>query len=142
MQSSETSIAGKYVHPLLKPSSSLAFLIVALFLYAYVDTSIWLWHYWIDEQNWQFIVPIAFIYMLWERQDLYSGLKREPNILWGGLLLSLACVMLVVGEVSSTQTVREVSMVVSIFGMVFMFFGTRYVLSRLRGVVRVWDLGP
>jgi len=129
MQSSETSIAGKYVYPLLRPTSFLVVLIIALFSYAYADTAIWLWHYWVDEQNWQFIVPIAFVYMLWERQDLYSGLNREPNLLWGGLLLSLACVMLVVGEVSSTQTVREVSMVVSIFGMVFMFFGTRYVVN-------------
>jgi EpsI family protein len=129
MQSSVTSITGKYVYPFLKPSSFLAVLIIALFLYAYEDTAIWLWHYWIDEQNWQFIVPIAFVYMLWERQSLYSDLKREPNILWGGLLLSLACVMLVTGEVSSTQTVREVSMVVSIYGMVFMFFGTRYVVN-------------
>jgi EpsI family protein len=129
MQSYVTSITAKYVYPLLKPTSFLAVLILALFLYAYADTAKWLWHYWIDEQNWQFIVPVAFVYMLWERKDLYSDLEREPNILWGGLLLSLACVMLVTGEVSSTQTVREVSMVIGIYGLVFMFFGTRYVVN-------------
>ena len=122
-------MAGKYVDALFKPSSVLVVFLIAIFGYAYADTAIWLWHYWIDEQNWQFLVPIAFVYMLWERQDLYSGLKREPNILWGTLLLGLACVMLVIGEVSSTQTVREVSMIVSIFAMVFMFFGTRYVVN-------------
>ena len=129
MQSSKTSITGKYAYPLLKPSVLLIVILITLFSYAYADTAKWLWNYWIDEQNWQFIVPIAFVYMLWERQDLYSGLKREPNIIWGGLLLLLACAMLVIGEVSSTQTVREVSMVVSIFAVVFMFFGTRYVVN-------------
>ncbi|HEC26128.1 MAG TPA: EpsI family protein [Gammaproteobacteria bacterium] len=129
MQSSETSITDKYISPLLKPSSFLIALIVVLYSYIYADTVKWLWDYWVVEQNWQFLVPVAFVYMLWDRQDLYSGLKREPNILWGTLLLLVASVMLVTGDVSSVQMVREVSMVVSIFAMVFMFFGTKYVVN-------------
>jgi exosortase len=129
MQSSETPITRKYVYPFSIRSSFLVFLIVILLCYVYADTAKWLWHYWTVEQNWQFIVPIAFIYMLWDRQDLYSGLKREPNILWGALLLSLACATLIVGQVSSTQTVREISIVVSVFALVLLLFGTKYVLN-------------
>ena len=100
-----------------------------LFFYVYADTAKWLWRYWVDEQNWQFIVPVAFVYMLWDRRDLFSGLKREPNILWGALLLSLACAALVIGQVSSTQTVREVSIVLSIFALVLLLFGSKYLLK-------------
>ena len=118
---------GKYASPLSIRNSLIFIIFVALFFYVYADTAKWLWHYWTVEQNWQFVVPIAFIYMLWDRQDLYSDLTREPSIPWGALLLSLACMLLIIGQVSSTQTVREVSLVLSIYALVFLFFGTQYV---------------
>jgi len=129
MQSSATQVISKHAYPFWKWSGLLIFLMTGLFFYVYADTAKWLWRYWVVEQNWQFIVPVAFIYMLWDRRDLFSGLKREPNILWGALLLSLACAALVIGQVSSTQTVREVSIVLSIFALVLLLFGSKYLLK-------------
>jgi len=98
-----------------------------LFYFAYADTFKELWHYWTEGYNWQFIIPIAFLYMLWDRSDLVSGLKREPNIFWGALLLSLACATLIAGQVSSTHSLREISIVLCIFALVLLLFGSKYV---------------
>ena len=129
MSTSVTSVTGKNESPRWVWSCVLILLVAVLLCYVYADTAEWLWHYWVDEQNWQFIVPVAFVYMLWDRSDIFSGLKPEPNIVWGALLLSMACAILIVGQVSSTQTVREVSVVLSIFSLVLLLFGTRYILK-------------
>jgi len=104
--------------------------IVALFFYAYADTIKWLWHYWIKEQNWQFLVFFAFLYMLWERKESFLTLERIPNVPWGATLLALACAILIAGQVSGTQSLRELSLIISIFGLVLLLFGRHY-LHRL-----------
>ena len=103
--------------------------ILVLFGYSYSETVIWLWHYWIKEQNWQFLVPVAFVYMLWDRRDelILALKKRSPNIPGGAALLSVACAILVAGQISSTQNLRETSIVLSIFALVLLLFGTNYV---------------
>jgi EpsI family protein len=105
----------------------LLFCIAGLFAYAYLDTFKELWYYWIEGYNWQFVVPIAFVYMLWDRKDLYVGLSREPSILSGAVLLAAGCGLLVIGQLSSTHSLREASIIVNVFGLVLLLFGTKYV---------------
>ena len=105
----------------------LLILIAGLFSLAYLDTFRELWHYWIEGYNWQFVVPLAFVYMLWDRRDLYEGLPREPSILTGISLLLAGCCLLAVGQLSSTHSLREISIIVNVFGLTFLLFGDRYV---------------
>ena len=107
--------------------TSRTLIIAGLFSLAYLDTFRELWHYWIEGYNWQFVVPIAFVYMLWDRKDLYEGLQREPSILPGLVLLLAGCSLLVVGQLSSTHSLREISIIVNVFGLVFLLFGNTYV---------------
>jgi len=100
---------------------------VLLLALAYWDAFNGLWNYWIEGYNWQFLIPIAFVYMLRERRDLYAGLTRQPNVPVGTLLLVLACAMLVAGQLSSTHGLRELSMLVTAFALTFLFFGNQYV---------------
>jgi exosortase len=101
--------------------------LVLLLGLAYWDAFGGLWNYWIEGYNWQFLIPVAFVYMLRERRDLYAGLTRQPNVPVGTLLLVLACAMLVAGQLSSTNGLREASMLVTAFALTFLLFGNRYV---------------
>lgn len=101
--------------------------IAVLFVYAYAETFRWLWHYWIKEQNWQFLVFAAFLYMLWDQKESISRLQRKPGFFWGSALLLLGCALLLAGQVSGTQSLRELSLVVSIFALVLLLFGASYV---------------
>jgi exosortase len=101
---------------------------VALLLgLAYADTFKGLWQYWIGDYNWRFLIPLAFVYMLRERRDLYAGLTRQPNIALGTILLAAGCLLLIAGQVSSTHTLREASVMVSVFALVILFFGVSHV---------------
>jgi len=101
--------------------------LVLLLALAYWDAFKGLWNYWIEGYNWQFLIPVAFVYMLRERRDLYAGLTRQPNVPVGAVLLVLACAMLIAGQVSSTNGLREASMLVTAFALTFLLFGNRYV---------------
>jgi len=100
--------------------------LVVLLGIAYADTFRWLWYYWTQGENWQFLIPIAFLYMLRERQDLYADLTRRPNVLLGTLLLIVGCAMLVAGQLSSTNALREASIVVNLFALTLLYFGASY----------------
>ena len=117
----------KKVAALLNVQTIMFAVIAVLLALAYMDTFTELWKYWTEGYNWQFLVPIAFLYMLWERKDLYVGLTRKPDILPGLLLLILGCVLLVAGQLSSTQSLREISIIINVFGLVFLLFGKTFV---------------
>ncbi|MGD8874784.1 MAG: exosortase W [Gammaproteobacteria bacterium] len=102
-------------------------IITTLFAYAYSETFVWLWHYWVKEQNWQFLVFVAFLYMLWDQQESIRQLQRNPSLPWGSVLLVVGCAILLAGQISGTQSLRELSLVVSIFGLVVLLFGPNYV---------------
>jgi len=102
-------------------------LLAVLFAYAYAETFSWLWYYWIKEQNWQFLVFGAFLYMLWDQQESIRQLHRNPSLLWGSALLVLGCAILLAGQISGTQSLRELSLIVSIFALVLLLFGPNYV---------------
>ena len=107
-------------------SGVLFYLIPVAFYLAYADTFKELWHYWNDGQNWQFLIPVAFVYMLWDRRDLFAGLEIKPNILWGSLLLVGSIAMLIAGQVSYTHSLREISVVVTVFSLVLLLYGPHY----------------
>jgi len=108
--------------------SGLLFILVpAAFYLAYADTFKELWFYWNEGQNWQFLIPLAFVYMLWDRRDLYLRLEIRPNILWGSLLLVFSIAMLIAGQISYTHTLRELSVVFTVFSLVLLLFGPQYI---------------
>jgi exosortase len=69
---------------------------------------------------------IAFIYMLWERKELFLTTARKPSISWGVPLLLMACLLLVAGQASNTQALSEMSFASSIIAMVILLFGTEF----------------
>lgn len=105
----------------------LFYLLPVAFYFTYASTFKELWHYWNAGQNWQFLIPVAFLYMLWDRRDLFSQLEVKPNILWGSLLLVFSIAILIAGQVSFTHTLRELSVVFSVFSLVLLVFGTQYI---------------
>lgn len=108
----------------LAVSLALLLLVTLAFLAAYADTLAELKYYWFEGYNWQFLIPVAFVYMVWERRDVLQGVEFRPSIVTGSILLVGSILLLVAGQVSSTQSLREVSIVAAIFSLVTLLFGT------------------
>ena len=107
----------------------LLLLVPVAFYLAYADTFKELWFYWNEGQNWQFLIPVAFVYMLWDRRDLFLPLEIRPNILWGSLLLVFSIAILIAGQISYTHTLRELAVVFSVFSLVLLLFGSQYIVT-------------
>jgi exosortase len=122
-----TRSANPFVNAPFSLSGLLLYLVPIAFYLAYANTFKELWHYWNAGQNWQFLIPVAFVYMLWDRRDLYSTLEIRPNILWGTLLLGCSIAILIAGQISYTHTLREISVVITVFSLVLLLFGSEYV---------------
>ncbi|MDX2456250.1 MAG: exosortase W [Gammaproteobacteria bacterium] len=116
-----------FVNASFSISGALLYLVPVTFYLVYADTFNELWHYWNDGQNWQFLIPVAFVYMLWDRRDLLVGLEIKPNILWGSSLLVGSIAILIAGQISYTHSLREISVVVTVFSLVLLLFGTQYI---------------
>ncbi|RWX47078.1 exosortase [Candidatus Electrothrix aarhusensis] len=69
---------------------------------------------------------IAFLYMLWERKDLFLTTARKPSISWGVPLLFISSLLLVTGQASNTQALSEMSFASSIIAIVVLLFGTDF----------------
>jgi len=110
-------------------SGLLFYLVPVAFYLAYADTFKELWFYWNEGQNWQFLIPLAFLYMLWDRRDLFLQLEIRPNIPWGSLLLVFSLAILIAGQISYTHTLRELAVVFSVFSLVLLLFGRRYIVT-------------
>ena len=111
------------LRPLGSVSGVLLLAIAIAFYFAYSDTFSELEYYWVEGYNWQFLIPIAFVYMLWERRELFYRLEYRPSSSIGGILLILSCIVLVAGQVSTTQALREISIVASMFALTALLLG-------------------
>ena len=117
------------LNSLLSFRAFLLLCIGVLFLAAYSETISELWYYWIAGSTWQFLIPIAFLYMLWDRKDTYISLQINPSFVLGTLFLIVTSAILVVGQLSSTHSLREISIVLSVFALVLLLLGASYVRS-------------
>ena len=125
MSRSVTTIA----HRVFTVPGLLFLLVPVAFYLAYADTFRELWFYWNEGQNWQFLIPLAFIYMLWDRKELFLELAVRPSILWGTLLLVFSMAVLIAGQISYTHTLRELAVVFSVFSLVLLLFGRQYIVT-------------
>ena len=121
--------------------------IAAAFLAAYYPTLQKLGDYWAANETYSygFLVPAISGYLIWLRWDHLRGLPRSASILAGGGVLAFGLLMMIAGRVSSTNLMEELSLPVSIFGVVLLVFGRRitqsltFPLLYLLTMVPFWD---
>ena len=124
--SSSSSRASRFadsLRPLLSLPGLLLLLLAGAFYLAYDDTFAELETYWVEGYNWQFLIPIAFVYMLWERRDIFQQMQYRPNLMAGSALLVLSCLLLTAGQLSSTHALRELSIISTLFALSLLLLG-------------------
>jgi EpsI family protein len=104
-----------------------ALAVSAAFLAAYYPTLQKLTDYWASSEMYSFgfLVPLISGYLLWLRRDRLRELPRSPSLVLGGLVLGAGVLTLIVGRLSSINLLEELSLPVSIVGVVLLVFGRR-----------------
>ncbi len=83
---------------------------------------------WIDRPSYShgFLIPFISLYVIYSNRDKLVQFSIKPNI-WGGLLLTItACLMLLIGKISSVEILLRMSILFIIPGVLLMLLGTNY----------------
>ena len=123
-------------------------LLSTTFLIVYSDTILLFVRTWLGRDNYShgFLIPFISLYFVWRKRASLSYVPIQPSIL-SGLLVTLAGgLMLIMGKVSGTAVIQQVSILVFIPGLVLMLLGGNFLkvlalpLSYLILMVPILDL--
>ncbi len=107
----------------------LPLLVGVLVFAAYWDGLAELWRRWSVQPEYShgFLIPLVVMYILWEKKNLIRYATSPP--IWSGLiLLAIAMLMLLVGEISALYLFIHYSLIVFLIGTSLLMIGkaTRY----------------
>lgn len=101
-------------------------LLVFLFCYSGVFTTLastW-WNNTVYSHG--FLIPFISAYLIWLRRRQLSAIKYSPSLLPGLAVLTLGLMMHAVGHAGGVEVLQEVSIIVTISGIVLMFLGAGF----------------
>jgi EpsI family protein len=102
-------------------------LVAAAFGATFFSTVLWMVHTWFSQRGAHGPVIAAIsLYMIWSRRDQLRRLTAEPKELWGSLVLTLGCMMLLAGKLSSLLLLQDVPFIVVLLGLVLLLGGVAY----------------
>jgi exosortase len=123
-------------------------IVLGVFGFCYADVFRILWIQWnTNEANSHgFLIPWISLYVLWVRRERLATLRPDP-VWWAGLLLLVPSLgVLLVGRIVGVVGLQEVSIVVSLWGLVLLLIGWRglrelwFPIAYLLFMMPIWDL--
>ena len=105
--------------------------LTAAFLLVYYPTLEKLSGYWATNETYSFgfLVPVISAYLIWLRRERLQRVRWSPSFLAGGLILGAGLATLILGRLSSINMLEEVSLPISIYGLVLLIFGAQLTRS-------------
>ncbi len=102
-------------------------LAVVLFI-AYLPVLIELVQRWYHDDNYShgFLVPLVSAYLLWRKRDELAQAPRSTNW-WGAVAVFVGMALFLIGNAGSEYFTVRLSLVVTIFGLVWLNFGNQIV---------------
>lgn len=100
-----------------------AFLVAIPFLYT--DALINLWERWLTETEYGhgMLIPLVSLYIAWDRRE--EILRRAGAAsAWGPLLILLALLALIIGEISALFALKQISLVLLLLGLAYAWLGS------------------
>lgn len=124
------------------------FAFLALFALCYGGVVTTLVHQWTSNTmySYAFAVPIISAYMVWHRSRELKQIEPIPDYWLGASLTTAGLAMLVLGRLGALMAVQELSLIVTLAGLVFLLFGRAVVrrlwvpIGYLLFMIPIWDV--
>lgn len=122
-------------------------LIAASFVYCYYGVITTLVSFWRSNPVYShgFLIPLISLYLAWLKRDSLKRLEPSPELFLGSCVFVGSVLVLVVGKVASVMVIQELSLVVSIAGVVLFVLGRDFFrvllfpIAYLAFMIRFWD---
>jgi EpsI family protein len=97
-----------------------------------------------------FLIPFISLYMLRDRHDRIAATPVRPDVVGGCLVLAFGLMALVLGDVGSMTALEQLSLLISVTGVVLLLFGRAmlrqvwFPIAYLLFMIPVWEVatGP
>ena len=97
------------------------------FIGVYYETIARLIKGWFTYQNSHGMLIMGMsLYMIWIKRHQFSQLPMRSNILAGLSLTILGCLMHLAGKLSSTVRLQDISLIITLMGLVWLLWGSYY----------------
>gem|GEM_PF-282150 len=125
----------------------LGLLLIGSFLLCYAQAIRALVRFWWnnDTYSYGFVIPWISLYLVWVRRKRLTAIPVLPNPLWGLPICLGGIVLLVLGKAGGINVLQELSLLVTLLGIVLLLLGHRilrsiwFPLAYLFLMVPVWD---
>lgn len=122
-------------------------LLAGVFIFFYAKTFSMLANAWLHNSNYSHgvLVPVISLYLIWLRKEMLLEAGAAPNYLLGLPLTAAGVFMALLGQAGSVAVVQELSIVVSITGLVLLILGTGvlkilwFPIAYLLFMLRFWE---
>jgi EpsI family protein len=106
-------------------------ILIAVSVFAYYPVILSLTRTWSGRNDYShgfFVLPIS-LYFVWHGREKLKHIPIQPCILGGIIPTIIGSLMLLLGRISSVNTVQQISTIIILPGLVLMILGTRYLRS-------------
>ena len=99
-----------------------------------------------DMYSYGFLIPCISLYLIWVRRERLSRIQFHPNYIGGSIVLIFGLFMLLTGHAGSVMTIQEISLIVTITGVVLLLLGRGFLkalwlpIAYLLLMLPVWDI--
>jgi exosortase len=128
----ETAASGHSAPPIPRPPGWQMAVVAALSVWLYFPTMVHLAAQWSHDPNFShgFFVPLFSAFVIWQERGKFSALPLQPS--WSGfVVIALAMVLLITGQLGAELFLARVSLVLLIAGLVALFLGWNYLRAAL-----------
>ncbi|MCL4493080.1 MAG: exosortase W [Nitrospirae bacterium] len=105
-----------------------AALLASVLIFAYFDTLSFIVRIWLHRDGYShgFLVPFISLYFIYADRNRLKQIPVLPNIPGGMALLLGGCLMLLLGDIGSVSMIQQISLIVTLSGLVVILSGMRY----------------
>ena len=109
-------------------SSAIYYFPVAIaFVFVQSSTFSWMLQNWFSYRGSHGPVILGIsLYMIWTKRKEILNLNIQPNLLLGAAITGIGCLMLISGVFSSILILQYISLIATLFGLVWLMFGANY----------------
>jgi EpsI family protein len=125
----------------------LGLVLTAAFLFCYMDVLIGMGRQWwnISFYSYAFLIPGISAYLVWARRDQLWTVQPRPAYVTGTVITAAGLSALMLGRAAGVQTVQQMSLLITVPGIVLFLFGWRVLkvlglpIAFLGFMIPVWD---
>lgn len=118
--------------------------VAAAFLFCYAPVLLGMVRQWwnISFYSYAFLVPIVSAYLVWIRRDQLLAVKPQPHYMVGTVLVAGGLLALIVGRVGSVQAIEQISLLITLPGIIVALFGLKALKVLLLPIGFLWFMLP